>query len=331
MNVLINVGRAWAGILTTDNDNPTAISRLVRAILLWPVISVLFLAWQIRRLRGRGFVMEVEASFGSVFRCRLPDLIQSYILLFRVWEPDLTEFISSRLRRGDVFVDVGANIGYFTLLASRKVGPEGKVVAIDALPSNYAELVYNISLSANRDNVRPVNRAVSDSHGTLRVYAGRPHNLGHATTAPGQRKNLHFEATVPAAPLSDLLQTDEIRGARLLKIDVEGAEPSVLAGLGPFLEHCNPELEIVLELSPVWWTEPGLTPERVLAPLRAAGFNTYRMDNNYMPWRYLWPKAVRKPRRVERLSDRQAKQIDLVLSRVDSQELTFSVSDPRTR
>ena len=229
-----------------------------------------------------------------------------------------------RLRRGDVFIDVGANIGYFTLLASNKVGPEGKVVAIDALPSNYAELVYNIGMSSNRDNVRAINRAVSDSHGTIKVYAEAPTNLGHATTAPGDRKNLRFEASVEAAPLADLLLADEIRQARLLKIDVEGAEPSVLASIGPFLRQCSQDLEIVLELSPVWWTDPALTPEKVLAPLREAGFNTYRMENDYMPWRYLWPKAVRKVRRVGQLADRHAKQIDLVLSRIDSEELAFS-------
>ena len=312
MNFLINVGRAWARLLTTDSKSPSVVGKLIRAILLLPLITILIVAWQIRRYCGRGFVAEVKADFGASFRCRLPDLIQSYILLFRVWEPDLTQFIASRLRRGDVFIDVGANIGYFTLLASNKVGPEGKVVAIDALPSNYAELVYNIGMSSNRDNVRAINRAVSDSHGTIKVYAGAPTNLGHATTAPGDRKNLRFEASVEAAPLADLLLADEIRQARLLKIDVEGAEPSVLAGIGPFLRQCSQDLEIVLELSPVWWTDPALTPEKVLAPLREAGFNTYRMENDYMPWRYLWPKAVRKVRRVGQLADRHAKQIDLV-------------------
>src|SRR6476619_7171728 len=63
------------------------------------------------------------------------DVIQRYIYSFGVWEPALTNFVKTRLRAGDTFIDVGANIGYYALLASGLVGASGTVVSIEASPS----------------------------------------------------------------------------------------------------------------------------------------------------------------------------------------------------
>ena len=66
--------------------------------------------------------------------CDPRDLIQRMILHFGVWEPDVSRVIEQSLAPGDVFVDIGANIGYDTLLASSRVGPTGRVVSIEASP-----------------------------------------------------------------------------------------------------------------------------------------------------------------------------------------------------
>lgn len=315
MNWLIACTRGWAAMLTTPAATVRWPQRLWRAVLLVPVFSLLVLVLRMRLLLKGAVIVQGKTASGQRVHCRLPDLIQMYIALFGRWEPDLTSMIAQRLQPGDVCIDVGANIGYYTLLSSAEVGANGIVVAIDALPSNFAELQRNLSNNAGTENVRAINRAVSDQAGVLEVYAGPEHNAGLATTAPGNRHELRREATIPAAPLDELLMEEEMHRARVLKIDVEGAEASVIAGLGRFLENCNPELEIFLELSPGWWDDQSLTPEQVLAPLRQAGFNTYLMDNNYWPWRYLWPNAVRPPRRVQRLPDARVKRIDLMLSK----------------
>ena len=67
-----------------------------------------------------------RTTFGAAIAGNTKDLIQRHIFYFGVWEPNLTGFLTTRLNRGDVFVDVGANIGYFSLLASRLVGRRGK-------------------------------------------------------------------------------------------------------------------------------------------------------------------------------------------------------------
>jgi len=97
------------------------------------------------------------------FRCAgtTQDLIQRYIYLFGVWEANLSSWIRSALKPGDVFVDVGANIGFFSLLASQIVGSEGRVVSIEPSPTIFAQLTANVAL--NRvGNIRLVNCAASD-------------------------------------------------------------------------------------------------------------------------------------------------------------------------
>jgi len=68
--------------------------------------------------------------FGGVMSCDLGDFIGNIIYHFGVWEPHVSAYIQSRLKPGDAFCDIGANIGYYSLLASRAVGPRGAVIAV---------------------------------------------------------------------------------------------------------------------------------------------------------------------------------------------------------
>ena len=66
-------------------------------------------------------------------------------LFFGVWEPVITKYVADNLREGDVFIDVGADMGYYTILASRCVGASGKVFAVEASGGTYAKLLKNMS------------------------------------------------------------------------------------------------------------------------------------------------------------------------------------------
>lgn len=320
MKTLIALTRAWLQLLTTPAQQPGAFSRLWRAALLVPPFGLLIVLLRLCVLLRIPVTVDATTAFGARLRCHPPDLIQTYITLFGVWEPDLSQLITERLEAGDVFVDVGANIGYFSAMAAQRVGSTGAVVAIDAMPPIHAELQHNLRTNG-LTNVRAINRAVSDREGAITIHAGPEHNHGLATTVPGARARFGRRFEVAGAPLSALLSEDEARRCRLLKIDVEGGEPAVVAGLAGFLEASRPDLEILLELSPAWWPDPSMTAEDVIRPLRAAGFRSYTMDNSYWPWRYLWPQSVRRPRQVARLDDRRVKRIDLFLSRLDAPEL----------
>jgi FkbM family methyltransferase len=256
---------------------------------------------------------------GLQFRCALPDLVQMYIWLFDAWEPDLTAFITDRLRGGGSFIDVGANVGYFSATAARRMNGGGRVVAIEASPRIFTLLEETVRVNGLQGIVRCVNQAAAAQHGALRVFSGPPHNVGLTTTVAA--RGFAAESEVPAAPLGDMLNAEEIRTARLVKIDVEGGEPAVLAGLGSFLSACPREVELLVELSPAWWSDGTLTPALVLKPLLDAGLHAYEIHNSYWPWHYLWPRRVQRPRRLMRDLTQRVKRIDLVLSRIDAERL----------
>ncbi len=93
-------------------------------------------------------------SIGFKMHCDTRDFIQRRVFYFNIYEPNLTYYILSRVRSGDHVVDVGANVGYMTLLLSSIVGEIGKVVAIEASPSTFSLLSRNLELN-NTQNVPP--------------------------------------------------------------------------------------------------------------------------------------------------------------------------------
>ncbi len=118
--------------------------------------------------------------FGARMHVDGGDIVGRYLSYFGIWEPNLTAFIGERLKPGDVFVDVGANIGYFTLFASSLVGDEGGVVAVEVLPSVFDVLERNVRENDAR-NVRVLNVGAWDKEDQLQVFAEARGLAGTAT------------------------------------------------------------------------------------------------------------------------------------------------------
>ena len=305
--------------LQTPAEHISGFSQVIRSAAVVPLFGVYWTALRARaRLHGPVVVRSTSID-GTMFSCHLPDLVQTYIHLFGIWEPDLTHFIRRRLAAGDTFVDVGANIGYYTVLASKWVGPRGRVVAIEASPRVFADLRASVELNNASGNTRLVNMAASDHLGELEVFSGPLHNIGLTTTVAG--RGFPSQARIACAPLANLMAVDEVRAARLVKIDVEGGEPAVLNGMGTFLDGCRDDVEILVELSPAWWSDRTRSASQVLKPILDRGFHTYSLPNSYWPWRYLWPNCVAAPRRIPIEALDRAKRLDLVLSRQDTDAL----------
>ena len=137
------------------------------------------LTWRIANkiavtLRGRHGIAETYA--GGRMLVDVADFIGTRIYHFGVWEPHLSELIGSRLKAGDVFCDVGANIGYYTVLAAPIVGDTGKVVAIEPSPATHEILAKNVKLN-KASNVRMVRAAVSRSAEHAHVISGAADGL----------------------------------------------------------------------------------------------------------------------------------------------------------
>src|SRR5918994_37247 len=134
-------------------------------------------------------------------------------------------------KEGDIVIDIGAHIGLYTIISSKRVGAQGKVVAIEADPSNFEMLNSNIKLN-QLTNVIPLNYAVYSKETKLKLYLPGE-ELGHTTynTVMSDRaKNEDKFVEVSANTLDYLLQLKEITDVNWVKIDVEGAEFEVLKG-----------------------------------------------------------------------------------------------------
>jgi FkbM family methyltransferase len=249
--------------------------------------------------------------FGTILAGNTLDLIQRYVFYFGEWEPNLSRYVADRLRPGDVFVDVGANIGYFSLLASTIVGPMGKVVALEASPTIHGLLLDNIR--RNRvSNVLAINVAAADRPGLAHVFLWPGTNIGKTSIVATSHGR--YECDVPAQPLDALLMPELIEKVRFVKIDVEGAEWLVIRGMREALHHARPDLEIVVELSPRTLRAQGTTAEEVLAVFAAARFHPYRLENDYSAGSYMDVADVR-PRRI---TGPISAQTDVVFSRRDA-------------
>jgi FkbM family methyltransferase len=269
-----------------------------------------------QRVRPHRF--RTKTRFGFEMSGSTEDMIQRYIYVFGVWEPHLTSWVQSRLKPGDTFIDVGANIGYFTLLAASCVGQDGWTVGIEASPSIFGLLKENLGRNKFDDRVRAVNMAASDRDGTLTVYSGHFGNVGTTTMVPSDE--LQIETTISAKPLSEILTEREIAGARLIKIDVEGLEGPVVRGFLPVLEQCRQDVEIILEVNGQP-TPEGETTADTVGQLTERGFHTYEILNDYHENSYL--RAIGAPQLPRRIHQAAAleRPADLIFSRVDAATL----------
>jgi FkbM family methyltransferase len=247
--------------------------------------------------------------FGAELECSVQDLIQRMIFYFGVWEPTLSRVIEARLSKGHLFVDIGANIGYYSLLGAKCVGSEGQVIAIEASRDIFCSLERNLARN-KAANVRALNIAAADREGTLLLYPGPAWNMGRTTTLQ-HRSDTSTGTQVRAAPLETILSTDEISRVSFIKIDVEGAEGPILAH---FLETLNlypADVQILVEMAePIPEDEAKL--QAMFQNFLSAGFRAYGFDNRYdINWYLNW----RFPAPPHQLETYPAEQCDVLLTR----------------
>ena len=220
---------------------------------------------------------EAQTYFGATIECDLSDLLQRCIYHFGVWEPHISALIESRLRPGDIFCDVGANIGYDSLLGSSVVGPTGKVIAIEASPTIYGRLLNNLRL--NRvTNVETVQIAITAELGEIPIYKGYEWNIGTASIIESRGHEL--EAMVRGLPLLNALSAEDRKHLRLVKIDVEGAELPILRQLADSIGEYSAELEVIVEVKPDATPNAGL--QDVFDHFRTLGFSAFPQGGSVM-------------------------------------------------
>ena len=155
------------------------------------------------------------------------------------YEPHIVEFLQSKIKRGDVVYDIGANCGYLSMLMGKLVSNKGEVISFEPVPKNVAAIQQN--LTKNKvPNVRLIQSAVSDSVGTITFATYGNSLIGHIKGVNEKQGADAKFVTMDATTLDASVFENQLPAPSLIKIDVEGAEEKVLLGGKRLFEEKKP-------------------------------------------------------------------------------------------
>ena len=174
--------------------------------------------------------------------------ISSELIMFKTHEPLTTKLLSKELKKGMTCLDVGGNIGYYTLLESNIVGNDGKVIAIEPSPPNFKHLKKNLSIQ-DAKNVDAYNFAAGDVDGEVNFLVYRESN-GSFTIPDGETTDLPGELIkVPAKRMDTFLNELNIEHVDFVRMDVEGYEHHIIEGMKNIIKNSKPMFQIEVHVT----------------------------------------------------------------------------------
>lgn len=192
------------------------------------------------------------------------------------YEQATTNLVLKLIRPRMVVLDIGAHVGYYTLLAARQVGPEGKVYAFEPEPKNHALLLKNIEQNGY-ENVVVTRSAVSDRIGDTTLYLSALDNGRHSVYQ--QDYPQQGTESVDTLTIDAFLESEGWPNVDLVKIDVEGAEIPVLSGMAQLIKKSD-HMKLILEFNPHLLQNAGTNPLEFIETLASLGFNVSGIDEN---------------------------------------------------
>lgn len=219
-------------------------------------------------------VVSIKGDFS--LEVKTGDLISNYIFHFNTWEPSITQYIVESLEdlKGRSFVDIGANLGYFSVLVS-KMNPESMVYSYEPMPLLYASLKRNIEIN-NLSNIVTEQSAISNKIGSLEIFEGHPMNSGNC----GVHKNAESKDGIHVKSILLLSEISKMKyQPRIIKIDTEGSEDKILFQLGELIHRLPKDIEFLVEINPKLIGKQKAND--ILEQFLGLGFNAYEIENSY--------------------------------------------------
>ena len=232
--------------------------------------------------------------------------ISSELLMFKTHEPLTTKLLSKELKKGMTCLDVGGNIGYYTLLESKIIGNEGKVIAIEPSPPNFQHLKKNLEIQ-DAKNVVAYNFAAGDVDGSVNflVY---PESNGSFTIPDGETTDLPGELIkVPAKRLDTFLEELKIENVDFVRMDVEGYESHIIEGMKNTIKKFKPMFQIEVHVT-------------LLGKERTKKFLKDFQDNGYEA-KYYIPRDIDLPI-IGTMNDVKFHTIDTLLEMLENDTLS---------
>lgn len=199
-----------------------------------------------------------------------PNLPSARRLHMGSYEPEVTRTLRALLRPGMTFIDAGANVGYYSLIAARSVADEGHVYSFEPEQTAHRYLELNVVRNGLR-NVTTVQSALSYGPGSVAFI---PNALEGSYVCPDGKSSPH-STLVEAVSLDGFLATQGTT-VDIIKLDVEGGETHALEGMTETSKK-SPQMRIVLEVNPRAMKRAGQSPDYLRQLLIQLGFRTYRI------------------------------------------------------
>ena len=196
--------------------------------------------------------------------------IQQQLFWYGHYEREIGDLIRKVLKPGDVFLDIGANIGYFSLLAATKEA-SSTVVAFEPVKELFDKLQENVSLNKVK-NVIAINAALGEINEEKEIFLSGPDNLGMSSFQPSENFSGKAEK-VKVLCVDDWFKTFGLSKIDLIKIDTEGSELAVIKGMKQVLSQFKPL--IIVELNPETLAMFKLTSQDILDYLNNLNFDAF--------------------------------------------------------
>lgn len=190
------------------------------------------------------------------------------------YEKNTTDYFLKNIKEGDIVVDIGANIGFFTLLFSKLVGNSGKVYSFEPELTNFHLLKKNIEIN-NCKNVKLINKAVSNKTGKLLLNLSEKGCGMHYLTDIQKEKNT---IQVDVITLDDFFKNLK-NEVDFIKIDAEGSELNAIKGMNMILEN-NLKIKLIVEFNLEILKRSQIYPKDFLLYLESKNLDLFDLDNN---------------------------------------------------
>ncbi|MFH1228288.1 MAG: FkbM family methyltransferase [Planctomycetota bacterium] len=249
--------------------------------LLFEIRAITQTRHNILRKRINGVIFEFDLGYAPTIRQ----------MLLEKYELPVQRVMKKILKPGDIFIDVGANIGYLSAIGAGLVGKTGQVHSFEPVPEYFQSL--NRMANLNQDYRIIANQsAIGETEGTANinvVNTRKWHNIGAHSMVPGiiQKENLSAKIQVPVCRLDNYIEKHSLRNISLIKIDVEGFELPVLKGLENFFRSGSQLPQILCEITPSAYPKLGFKVTDLLDYMESAGYLPYSLSephskiNNY--------------------------------------------------
>jgi FkbM family methyltransferase len=222
----------------------------------------------------KGVTKQIKYKNNIIFELHIDDWIQESLFFIGKYEETELQFIERSLNNGNVFIDIGANIGLYTLLASKLVGEEGKVFAFEPFSKNFHSLKKNVSLNRSK-NILLENLAVAETNKQIEIfYNDQISNFGIASSYLTQNNMCE---KIDAVSIDNYLNKHTVKELSFIKIDIEGGEYPALLGMKETLTNFSPIL--LVEINQEILSNTPYSERDIIDYLSGLGYNKFLLDD----------------------------------------------------